>query len=98
MSDNTHSDTPLRATVTIVNQRGLHARASAKFVALAGKFPCEITVVKDGNGVSGRSIMGLMMLGAGLGSTVEITAQGPQAEEALAQICALIAGKFNEDA
>ena len=73
----------VRARATILNKRGLHARASAKFVETAARFPCEITVSKDGNSVSGRSIMGLMMLAASIGTAVELEASGPQAKEAL---------------
>ena len=67
-------------TVEIVNERGLHARASAKFVKLAGGFDAEVTVSRDGQTVDARSIMGLMMLAAGPGSTIEISAEGAEAE------------------
>ena len=87
----------VRTTVQIVNTRGLHARASAKFVEMAARFPCEISVTKDGTTVSGRSIMGLMMLGAGLGSSIELSAEGPEAEAALNALLALVRAKFNED-
>ena len=81
----------------IVNQRGLHARASAKFVETASKFRSEITVVKDDNSVSGRSIMGLMMLAAAKGTIVELIATGPDAREAIAALTSLIAARFHED-
>ena len=81
----------------IVNQRGLHARASAKFVEMASKFRSEVTVVKDDNSVSGRSIMGLMMLAAAKGSIVELIAKGPDAREAIAALTSLIAARFHED-
>jgi len=81
----------------IVNQRGLHARASAKFVELACKYQSEITVSREGNSVSGRSIMGLMMLAAPLGSELEIAAQGTDAQDALAALTSLIAAGFHED-
>jgi phosphocarrier protein len=81
----------------IVNTRGLHARASAKFVELACKYRAEITVSREGNSVSGRSIMGLMMLAAPLGSELEIAAQGADAAEALAALTRLIAAGFHED-
>ncbi len=81
----------------IVNQRGLHARASAKFVETASKFRSEITVVKDDNSVSGRSIMGLMMLAAAKGTIVELIANGPDAREAIAALTSLIAARFHED-
>jgi len=88
----------VRVKAAIVNQRGLHARASAKFVATASKFKSEITVVKDDNSVSGRSIMGLMMLAAAKGTTVELIASGPDAREAIAALTSLIAARFHEDA
>lgn len=84
-------------TAEIVNQRGLHARAAAKFAALAGEFEAEISVSKGGQTVSGRSIMGLMMLAAGIGSEVTLSAKGPDAEAALDAICKLIADRFQED-
>ena len=84
-------------TVDIVNQRGLHARASAKFVELAERFDADIQVSKDGESAQATSIMGLMMLGASFGSAVELSASGPQAAEALEALCVLIADKFGED-
>jgi phosphocarrier protein len=87
----------VRVKAAIVNARGLPARASAKFVETAAKFRSEITVVKDGNTVSGRSIMGLMMLAAAKGSIVELVAQGPDAKEAIAALTSLIAARFHED-
>ena len=84
-------------TVEIVNKRGLHARASARFVKLAADFDAEITVVRDGQSVDARSIMGLMMLGAGPGSMLELEAEGPQAVEALDALAELIANRFEED-
>lgn len=83
--------------VRIVNAKGLHARASAKFVQTAGRFAASVTVYKDGHGVSGTSIMGLMMLGAGIGSDLGLSAAGPQADEALDALEALIASRFGED-
>jgi phosphocarrier protein HPr len=96
----TDSDSPagVRATATIVNKRGLHARASAKFVETAARFPCEVSVTKGENTVSARSIMGLMMLGAAMGTSIELAAIGPQAGEAIAALTALVADKFHEDA
>jgi phosphocarrier protein len=76
------ADHSVRAIAAIVNKRGLHARASAKFVETAARFQAEISVTKGENTVSGRSIMGLMMLAASLGSSVELTAEGPEAAEA----------------
>lgn len=87
----------VRATAEIVNKRGLHARASAKFVETAARFSCEVNVAKDGTTVSGRSIMGLMMLGAGIGSRIELSAEGPEAAAAIAALLALIRAKFHED-
>ena len=81
----------------ITNKRGLHARASAKFVQCVEKFDAEIRVSKDGHIVGGSSIMGLMMLTASLGSDIYISANGPQAEEALQAISKLINEKFGED-
>ena len=88
----------VRATATILNKRGLHARASAKFVETAARFASEVTVTKGDTSVSGRSIMGLMMLSAPLGSSIELAAQGPDASEAVAALLALIGAKFHEDA
>jgi len=84
-------------TVEIINKRGLHARASAKFVKLAADFDAEVTVTRDGQSVDARSIMGLMMLGAGPGSFLELTAEGAQAEEALDALAELIGARFEEE-
>ena len=84
-------------TVEIANQRGLHARASAKFVKLAATFDAEVKVSQDGSTVDARSIMGLMMLAAGLGCCIEITATGAQAAEALEALTALVADRFEEE-
>ena len=84
-------------TVEILNKRGLHARASAKFVKLASSFEAEVQVSKDGQTVDARSIMGLMMLAAGPGSTIHIAAEGEQANDALEALCALVAARFEED-
>ncbi len=86
-----------RATADICNTRGLHARASAKFVKLASGFEAEIQVTRDGVSVDARSIMGLLMLGAGNGSSIEISAEGPDAQAAIDALCELVAGKFDED-
>ena len=83
--------------VLIVNKRGLHARASAKFVTMASELPAATRVEKDGNSVVGTSIMGLMMLGAAMGDTVTIVAEGEGADEALAKLVALVEGRFGED-
>jgi phosphocarrier protein HPr len=83
--------------VQITNQRGLHARASAKFVNLASELGCPIEVEKDGNKVCGTSIMGLMMLGAANGDTVIIHVDGDGADEALARLVALVEERFGEE-
>jgi phosphocarrier protein len=85
------------AIVRIKNKRGLHARASAKIVEAAARFQSEINIIKDGQVVNARSIMGLMMLAAGIGSDVELTAEGPDAAEALTAIIALADAKFGEE-
>lgn len=84
-------------TVEIRNRRGLHARASARFVTTASNFEAVVTVSKDGASVAGTSIMGLMMLAAAPGDSVEISATGPDAEAALAALVALIESKFGEE-
>ncbi|MBW8638225.1 HPr family phosphocarrier protein [Hoeflea sp. WL0058] len=81
----------------IVNKRGLHARASAKFVQLAESFDADITVSKDGVSVNGTSIMGLMMLAASPGCCITVTAEGPDAEKALDALNDLVASRFGED-
>ncbi|HEX3431522.1 MAG TPA: HPr family phosphocarrier protein [Rhizomicrobium sp.] len=86
-----------RAVVKIINQKGLHARASAKIVEAAARFQSRITIVKDGQTVDARSIMGLMMLAASPGSEIAIEADGPDAEAAVAAIVALAQAKFGED-
>lgn len=86
----------LSRTVTITNLRGLHARAAAKFVAMAERFGAAVEVLKDGQSVSARSIMGLMMLGAGQGSAIELRAEGWDAKEALEALAALVESGFNE--
>ena len=84
-------------SLTIANKKGLHARASAKFVQLAESYEAEILVTKQGETVQATSIMGLMMLGAGLGSTIALSASGPQAEAALAALAQLVEDKFGEE-
>ena len=94
MSD---TDLPVRAQVEIRNIKGLHARASAKFVKLASSFDdATIVVIKDDNRVDAQSIMGLLMLGAAKGSHIEIEAEGPQAQEAVDALVALVADLFGE--
>jgi phosphocarrier protein HPr len=88
---------PVSRNVQITNKRGLHARASAKFVTLASSQPVEIMVVKDGPAVTGTSIMGLMMLGAAMGDTITISADGDGAAGAVDALCELVEAKFGED-
>jgi phosphocarrier protein HPr len=82
---------------TICNQRGLHARAAARFVKTAGLFDADVRVRKNGTDVSGRSILGLMMLAAAPGTVIELAATGPQAEAAVTALAKLIECKFDED-
>jgi phosphocarrier protein len=86
----------LSRQVTITNRRGLHARASAQFVKCASSFDAEIRVMKDGQAVDGTSIMGLMTLAAAPGCTIELEAEGPEAEPALAALSKLIEEGFGE--
>jgi phosphocarrier protein HPr len=88
---------PLSRELLIINKRGLHARASAKFVQTVDGFDARITVSRDGMTVGGTSIMGLMMLAASPGSTIMVTAEGPDASAALNALEALIADKFGEE-
>ena len=84
-------------TTTIINNRlGLHARASAKLTKLAGSFPCEVWIAKGERRVNAKSIMGVMMLAAGMGATVEIDPDGEQEQQAMDALLALIADKFGE--
>ncbi len=85
------------ASVDICNARGLHARASAKFVKLAAQFDAEVKVSKDGQTVDAQSIMGLMMLAAGPGTSVELVAYGNDAEAAISALADLVTRKFDED-
>jgi phosphocarrier protein len=86
----------IERALEIVNERGLHARAAAKFVKLVGTFKSKVTVSKDGNTVSGDSIMGLMMLAAVTGSVVTLVVSGPDEAAAADAIAALVGGGFNE--
>jgi phosphocarrier protein len=87
----------LKRTLPIGNKRGLHARAAAKFVRTAGQYDAAVRVSFKGQEVSGLSIMGLMMLAAGIGSSIELTCTGRQSGEAMAALAALVEGKFGED-
>jgi phosphocarrier protein HPr len=84
-------------TVLVSNRRGLHARASAKFVTLASSQSCEVSVEKDGSAVAGTSIMGLMMLGAAMGDSITISAAGDGAPAAVDALAELVEAKFGED-
>jgi phosphocarrier protein len=84
-------------SVEIVNERGLHARASARFVKLAASFDADIKVTKDDQTVDAQSIMGLMMLAAGPSSTIQISAEGRQAHEAVQALTRLVANRFEEE-
>jgi phosphocarrier protein HPr len=105
MSDDTPENEPgpsvpagaISRDLLIVNKRGLHARASAKFVQLVEKFEADVWVTRGSETVGGTSIMGLMMLAAGPGTTVTVSAKGPEAQQAIDAIAALIADKFNEE-
>jgi phosphocarrier protein HPr len=85
------------AVCEIVNERGLHARASAKFVKLASEFESEVTVTRESQTVDARSIMGLMMLAAGPGASIEIAAEGPDAQAAVDALIRLVETKFDEE-
>ena len=87
----------LAEDLPIVNKKGLHARASAHFVRCAERFKATVTVSKDQSTVGGTSIMGLMMLSAGQGSIIRVTAEGPEAAAALAALAALVASRFGEE-
>jgi phosphocarrier protein HPr len=100
MSDGPESDSadaPFRRTVMICNRRGLHARAAARFVKLVDQFDAEIVVAKNGTSVSGRSIMGLMMLAAGPGTSITVMATGKEGAEVLGALEALVSARFGED-
>ena len=86
----------IKTSTTITNRLGLHARASAKLTKLAGSFPCEVWLAKGERRVNAKSIMGVMMLAAGMGSTIEVDTHGEQEQQAMDAILALIADKFGE--
>jgi phosphocarrier protein HPr len=86
----------IRTTVTISNKLGLHARASAKLTKLAGSFGCEVHLSRNGRRINAKSIMGVMMLAAGLGSEVEVETDGTDEQPAMAALLALINDKFGE--
>ena len=86
----------IKTTTTISNKLGLHARASAKLTKLAGSFPCDVFMSKGERRINAKSIMGVMMLAAGLGSVVELETHGEREQEAMDALLALIADKFGE--
>ncbi|VVD69319.1 HPr family phosphocarrier protein [Pandoraea terrigena] len=86
----------LRQETTIVNKLGLHARASAKLTQLAAKFQSEVWLTRNGRRINAKSIMGVMMLAAGIGATVEVETEGSDEQQAMDEILALIASKFGE--
>jgi phosphocarrier protein HPr len=86
----------IQTPITISNKLGLHARASAKLTKLAGSFPCEVWMSRSGRRVNAKSIMGVMMLAAGMGAEVTVETDGPQEQEAMAALLALINDKFGE--
>jgi phosphocarrier protein HPr len=90
------TDAPLVREVEIINKKGLHARATAKFVHCASGFDAEVTITRAGETVGGTSIMGILTLGAGIGTELTLSATGPQAAEALDALVALIADRFGE--
>jgi len=90
------SDESCQATLEIVNKLGLHARAAVLLVQSATRFEAEVMISKDGQSVNGRSIMGIMMLAAEQGSSIDVETKGPQAREALDAIRELVANRFNE--
>ncbi len=97
MSDTGDAQDALERTVEITNKKGLHARASAKFVQAVENFDADVTVTRGSETVGGTSIMGLMMLAAGPGTSITIRASGKDALEAMNAICALVNGRFGED-
>jgi phosphocarrier protein HPr len=84
-------------TIKIQNELGLHARAATKFVQLASKYPCDVTIAKDGNEVNGKSIMGVLMLVAAKGSWISVRCTGADAKEAMDALSILVKDKFGED-
>ncbi len=96
MSADSANPNEISREIIISNKRGLHARASAKFVTLAVQYDAQVRVAHDGNSVGGTSIMGLMMLAASMGESITVSATGPQARQALDDLCALVERKFDE--
>lgn len=90
-------DEPIKATIKIINEKGLHARASAKFVEVVDQFDAAASVSKDGFSAVGDSIMGLLMLAASIGTSIEVETSGPEAKELMDALSALVADRFGED-
>jgi len=90
------ADDTVEMNLTVRNKMGLHARPAAMIVSTANKFPCDVTLLKDGQNVNGKSIMGVLMLAAALGSTVTVKTEGEQAKECAEAIAALFEKGFNE--
>jgi phosphocarrier protein HPr len=88
----------IRRELVIRNRLGLHARAAARFVSTAGRFRCRVTAGRDGRVMDGKSILGILLLAASRGAAIEVTADGPDEEEAMAALVALVEGGFGEDA
>ena len=97
MTDVAQSGGQLTRELQIINRRGLHARATAKFVQCVEGFDAEVNVTRNGETVGGTSIMGILTLGAGVGSSIVVTAQGPDAARALDAIALLVESKFGEE-
>jgi phosphocarrier protein HPr len=94
--NNDSGDSPIVRVLEICNKKGLHARASAKFAQMVDQFDATVTVTRGSESVGGNSIMGLMMLAAGCGTSITVTATGPQAREVLDALTALVSGRFAE--
>ncbi len=97
MTDGIVGSGQLSREIAIINRRGLHARATAKFVQCVETFDAAVTVTRNGETVGGTSIMGILTLGAGIGSTILVAAEGPQADAVLDALTELVADKFGED-
>jgi phosphocarrier protein HPr len=97
MNASAHPDGAIVRVMKIVNEKGLHARASAKFVQLVEKYEAAVKVSRNGESAGGDSIMGLMMLAAGIGTSITVSATGPEASQCIEALDALVSGKFGEE-
>jgi phosphocarrier protein HPr len=97
MSASAKPDGAITRVMKIVNEKGLHARASAKFVQLVEKYDTKVLVSRNGESAGGDSIMGLMMLAAGIGTSISVSATGPEASQCIEALDALVSGKFGEE-